>query len=95
MHDESRRPGIWNLMVSPLGHFQTTKNLFRNILSSFPTALRVKGFKHGHFGIRRAFIDHKRLIKAIKPFALSIFSRSDSLRDLFHAVLLSWNSYFY
>ena len=29
----------------PPGHLQTSKNLFHNILSSFPTALRVKGFK--------------------------------------------------
>ena len=40
----------------------------KNILLSFPTALRVKGYKHRHFRIRRAFIDNKRPIKAIKPF---------------------------
>ena len=38
------------------GHLQTTKNLLRKILSSFLMALRVKGFKHHHFGIRRAAI---------------------------------------
>ena len=75
--------------------YQTTKNLLRNILSSFPMALRVRGFKHRYFEIRRAFIDHKRPIKAIKPFALSLFSRSDSFSDLFYAVLLSRNSYVY
>ena len=31
--------------VSPPGQLQTTTILFRNILSSFPTALRFKGFK--------------------------------------------------
>ena len=92
MHEESRGPVIWQLIMSrPPGHLQTTKNLLRNILSSFLAALRVGGFKHRHFGIRIAFIDHKRPIKSIKPFALSlfIFSRSDSLRDLFYIVLLS------
>ena len=43
----------------------------------------------------RTFIDNKRPIKAIKPFALSLFSRSNSFRDLFYAVLLSWNRCFY
>ena len=42
-----------------------------------------------------AFIDHKRPIKAIEPFALSFCSRSDSFRDLFYAVLLSRSSYVY
>ena len=64
--------------VPPLGHLRTTKN----ILSSFPSVLRVKGFKHRHFGTRR-------------ESALSFFSRSDSFRDLLYAVLLSWNSHFY
>ena len=33
MHDESRWPGIWQLIVSrPLEHLQTRKILFRNIL---------------------------------------------------------------
>ena len=84
--------------VSPLGHLQATKNLLINILSSFPTALSVmsgQAFKHRHFGIRRAFINHKRLTKAIKLFALSFCSRSDSFRDLFYAVLMSLNSCFY
>ena len=96
MHDESRRARHLEFnSVPPPGHLQTTKNLFCNILSSFLTVLKVKGFKHGHFRIRRAFIDHKWLINAIKPFALSLFSWSDSFRDLLYAVLLSWNSYFY
>ena len=48
-HDESRVPGIWQLIVSrPPGYLQTTTNLFGNILSSFPTALRVKGFKQSN-----------------------------------------------
>ena len=91
MHDESRGSDIWQLVVSRgPGHLQTEKkNLPRNIMSSFPTALRVKGFKDRHFGIRRTFIDHKRPIKPIKPFALSLFNRSDSFCDLFYAVLLS------
>ena len=90
MHVESRGPGIWQLIVSRApGHLQTAKNLFRNILLSFPTVLRVKGFKHRRFGIRRTVIDHKRPIKAIKQFALSCFSRSDSFRDLLFPVLLS------
>ena len=39
--------GRWQLIVSrPPGHLQTTKNLFRNILSPFPTAFRIKGFKN-------------------------------------------------
>ena len=35
------------------------------------------------------FIDHKRPIKAIEPFALSFFSFSGSSRDLFYAVFLA------
>ena len=69
--------------------FANKNNLLRDIMSSFPMALRVKGFKHRHFGIRRTFIDQKRHIKPIKPFALSLFGRSDSFCDLFYAVLLS------
>ena len=101
MHDESRELGIRQLIVSRSpGHLQTTKNLFRNILSSFPTALRVKGFKQSgtvtaFWSSWRAFIDHKRPIKAVKPFALSFLSRSDSFCDLFFTILLCWNSYFY
>ena len=95
-HDESQGTGIWQLIVSRSpGHLQTTTDLFRNILSSFPTALRVKGFKQSFWSRWRAFIDHKRPIKAIEPFALSFFSQSDSFRDLFYAVLLNWNSYVY
>ena len=63
MHNESRGPGIWQLIVSqPPGHFQTTKNVLRNILSSFPTVLRVKGFKHHHFGIK----EHLSTIKLLQ-----------------------------
>ena len=51
--------------------YQTTKSLLRNILLSFPTALGVKDFKQRHFGLN------------IKPFVLSLLSRSDSSRDLF------------
>ena len=80
-HDDSRGPGIWQLIVSqPPGHLQTTTNLFRNIRSSFPTALRVKsvkGFKQSNTVILEyrwgAFIDHKRPIKAIEPFAFVFF----------------------
>ena len=45
MHDEFRGPGIWQLIVSrpPPPAFANNKNLLRNILSSFPTTLRVKG----------------------------------------------------
>ena len=51
-YDESRGPGIWQLIVSrPPGHLQTITNLFRNIPSSFPTALRVKGFKQSNMVI--------------------------------------------
>ena len=51
-YDESRGPGIWQLEVSrPPGHLQTITNLFRNIPSSFPTALRVKGFKQSNMVI--------------------------------------------
>ena len=39
--------------------------------------------------IRRGFFDHKRAINTMKLFALSLFGRSDSFRDLFYAVLLS------
>ena len=97
MHDESRGPGhlVFNSVPGPREFANKKKNLLRNIMSSIPTALRVKGFKHRHFGIRRAFIDHKRHTKPIKPFALSLFSRSNSFYDLFYAVLLSWNSYVY
>ena len=46
LHDESLGPSIWQLIVSrPPGDLQTTKKLSRNILSPFPTPLRVKGFK--------------------------------------------------
>ena len=80
MHNESR--GAEHLAIyiisQPPGHLQTTKNLLCNILSSFLMALRVKGFKHHHFGIRRESIDHKRPIKSIKPFPLSLFSRNNS-----------------
>ena len=92
MHVESRGVGhlAVNSVLSP-GHLQTTKNLLRNMLSLFLTALRVKGFKHCRFEIRRAFIDHKRSIRAIKSFALSLFSRSGSLCisviELKHAVM--------
>ena len=49
MRDESRKPGIWQLIVSrPPGHLQTIKNLFRNMLSSFPTVLREEGFKQSN-----------------------------------------------
>ena len=57
---EYRGPGIWKLIMSrPPGHLEK-----KNLALSFPTALR--GFKHRRFEIRRAFIDHKRPIKAIK-----------------------------
>ena len=95
-HDESRGTDIWQLIVSRSpGHLKTTTNLFCNILSLFPTALRFKGFKQSFWSRWRAFIDHKRPIKAKEPFALSFFSQSDSFRDLFYAVLLSWNGYVY
>ena len=55
--------------------YQITKYSLRNTMSSFPTTLRVKGFKHRHFGIRRTFIDHRRPIKRKQPFALSLFNR--------------------
>ena len=64
---ESRRPGIWKLiMFRPPGHLQTTKKLACNILSLFPTGLRVKGFRHRRFEMRRSFIDHKRRV-SVKP----------------------------
>ena len=59
----------------PPGHLQTTKNWIRNILSSFPSFLRcseVNCLKHRHFGVRKAFVDHKRPIKTIKHL-LSLF----------------------
>ena len=90
--------GVGHLAVNSVpspGHLQTAKNLIRNIVSQFPTTLRLKSLKHHHFGIRRAFIDHKRIIKSIKPFALSLFNRSDSFSDLFYEVLLNWNSCVY
>ena len=68
----------------PRAFANNNKNLLRNILSSFPTAQIVKGFKHCPIlEKRRVFIDHKRPTKAIKPFALSLFNRSDSFHDLF------------
>ena len=48
------------------GHLQTTKKLACNILSLFPTGLRVKGFRHRRFEMRRSFIDHKRRV-SVKP----------------------------
>ena len=98
MHDESRGPGIWQLIVSrPPGHLQTPKILFRNILSSFSMcdgaqSQRFQAVKHCHFGVGEehlSYIDHKRPLKAIKPFALSFFCQSDSFRSLFYAVLLN------
>ena len=77
--------------------------LEHNILSSFATVLSAQCYVKTRLSNtiflelkRRAFIDHKTVTKAIKPFALSFFfNRSDSFRDLFYAVLLSWKSYFY
>ena len=98
-HDDSRGPGNWQLIVSqPPGHLQTTTNLFCNIRCHFQrhSESRVSSSQTLSFLSRwRAFIDHKRPIKAIEPFALSFFSQSDSFCDLFYAVLLSWNSYVY
>ena len=82
----------------PPGHLQTMKNLFRNILWSFPTASesRVSSSQALSFGSNwRTYIDHKRPVKAIKSSALSFFSQSNSVRELFYAVLLSWNSHVY
>ena len=82
-------------------HLQTTTNLFHNILSSFLTTLRVKGFRQSNTVILsrwRACIDHKRPIKAIEPLIILLclfFKWSDSFRDLFYAVILSWNSFVY
>ena len=54
-HDESRGQGIWQLIVSrPPGHLQTTKNLFRNILSLFSDGAQSQEFeavKHRYFGV--------------------------------------------
>ena len=90
--------GIWQLIAfRPPGICKQQQNLLRNILSSFPTELRVKGFKYRHFGIRRAFIDHKRPKKGNKAICCVFFqfSWSDSFRDLFYAVLSIELSYVY
>ena len=75
MHNES--PGAGHLAVNsvPPPGILKQNNLLRNILSSFPTALRVR-FQTPSFWNKRAFIDHKTPIKAKKPF--SFFSGSDS-----------------
>ena len=108
-HPPGQTPDIWSWWVPWAGHLAVNsvpaprafanikKNLLRNILSSFPTALaQSQGFQTPSFWNKRAFIDqHKTPIKALKPFALCLFRRNDSFRDLFYAVLLSWNSYVY
>ena len=46
LHVESRGAGYLAVDSVPApGHLQTIKNVFRNILSPFPTAFRSKGFK--------------------------------------------------
>ena len=99
-HYESRGPGIWQFIVSrPPGHLQTMANLFHNhpvVISRRRSESRVSSSQTLSFWSKwRAFINHKRPIKTIEPFALSFFSRSDSFCDLFYEVLLSWNSYVY
>ena len=64
LHDESRGPGIWQLVVSrPPGHLQTAKNLFRNILSSISDGAQSKEFeavKHCHFGVGEEHLSTKK-----------------------------------
>ena len=77
------------IVPRPPGHLQTTKNLFSNILQSCRhfrrrSESKVSNSQALSFWTRwRAFIDHKRPIKAKKTFALSFFSRSDLFSDLF------------
>ena len=75
------------------GHLQTKITCFVILCRHFRWRSESRGFKHRHFGIRRTFIDHKRHIKPIKPFALSYSVLSvgvtHSLCDLFYAVLLT------
>ena len=95
MHDESGALGIWQSIAIaslPTGICKQQKILFRQHPVVISDGAQIQGFqavRHCQFGVGRAFIDHKRPIKAIEPFALSFFSRSDSFHDLFYAVLLS------
>ena len=57
-------------------------------------ALRVKGFKQSsnsccHFGVGEEHLSTIKDLQATEPFTLSFFSRSNSFRDLFYAVLLT------
>ena len=64
LQDESRGPDIWQLIVSPSpGICKQQKNLFRNILSPFLTALRVKGFKQSSTVVLELGEEHLSTIK--------------------------------
>ena len=63
------------LVVNRRAPQDLTRQRLRNLVKN----LRKRGFKHH-------FIDHKRPIKAIKPFAFSLSGRSSSFHDLFYAV---------
>ena len=58
-------------MSRPLGICKQQQIFFVMSCRYFRRHSEVKGFKHRHFGIRKAFIDHKR---PIKPCSLSFFS---------------------
>ena len=58
----------------------------------FLTALRSQGFQTPSFWNKKIVIDHKRPIKAIKSFALSLLGRGVSFRDLFYAAVFVYRS---
>ena len=100
LHDESRGPGIWQLIVpAPRTYANNKKHVSKHpvaISDGAQNRSRVSSSDALSFWSRwRAFIDHKRPIKAKEKHVLCFFSRSDSFRNLFYAVLLNWNSYVY
>ena len=58
----------------------------------FLTALRSQGFQTPSFWNKKIVIDHKRPIKAIKSFALSLLGRGVSFRELFYAAVFVYRS---
>ena len=97
-------PGTWYTM-SPRGEHLTIEywlppGIFKQRNTCYVTLCRhlqrrseVKGFKHQYFGIKRVFINHKRLIKVMTIWF--VFVRLDCL--ISWPVLcssMSWNSLF-
>ena len=82
MHDESQGPGIWQLIMSPPDICKQRKTCFETSRVVISDGAQSQGFQTPSFWNKRVFIDHKTPIKAIKPFSLSFFSRSDSYSSI-------------